>query len=157
GRPRLSLTTRPAPVGYDGESKAQPVVELCEALREGKPFEGGVAVYARLDDEAKRLRRAVDEHLAGKPGPKSTKVVVTTEGLKPLKHHADDRGFPHFYKDTYVLSRGDVNKKQGVATQGFLQVLERGADESRWVAPPQAGSRTPGRRTALAKWLTNVD
>src|SRR5882672_544965 len=157
GRPRLSVTTRPAPVGFDGESKAQPVVELCEALREGKPYEGAIAVYARLDDEGIRLRKAVDEHLAAKPAPKLTKILVTTEGLKPLKHHADERGFPHFYKETYVLARGDVNKKQGVATQGFIQVLERGADESRWIPAPPAGSRTPGRRSALAAWLTDVD
>jgi hypothetical protein len=78
--------------------------------------------------------------------------------MKPLKHHADDRGFPHFYKETHVLARGDVNKKQGIATQGFIQVLERTPDqEKHWIAEAPAGSRTPGRRTALAKWLTDVD
>jgi len=29
--------------------------------------------------------------------------------------------------------------------------------EKRWIADPPAGSRTPGRRAALAKWLTDVD
>jgi len=157
GRPRLSVTSRPGPVGIDGESRPQLVVELCEKLREGKRPEGAIAVYALLDEEAKRLQKAVDVHLAAKPTPKITKVLVTTEGLKPLKHHADERGFPHFYKETYVLARGDVNKKQEVATQGFIQVLERGADETRWVAPSPPGSRTPGRRAALARWLTDVD
>jgi hypothetical protein len=87
-----------------------------------------------------------------------TKVLVTTEGMKPLKHHADDRGFPHFYKETYILARGDVNKKQGVAEQGFLQVLTRTPDlEKHWIREPAAGARTPGRRSALARWLTDVD
>src|SRR5205814_751045 len=51
---------------------------------------------------------------------KPVKVQVTSEGFPPTKHHADDRGFPHFYKETYFLQRGDVNQKRGVATQGFL-------------------------------------
>jgi hypothetical protein len=162
GRPRLSLTSTASPVSLVGEAKAQPIVELCELLREGAALdaaarERAIAVYGRIDEEAVRRRRAVDVHLAAKPAPKITKVLVTTEGLKPLKHHADERGFPHFYKETYVLARGDVNKKQDVATQGFIQVLERGADEKRWIAPPPAGSRTPGRRSALARWLTDVD
>jgi len=163
GRPRLAVTTRPAPVGFDGEAKGQAIVELCETLRAGGALdaaapERAVATYARLDAEALKRRAAVDAHLAAKPLPKPTKVLVTTEGLKPLKHHADDRGFPHFYKETYVLARGDVNKKQGVATQGFLQVLTRTPDlEKHWIVDPPAGARTPGRRTALAKWLTDVD
>jgi hypothetical protein len=163
GRPRLAVTTRPSPVGFDGEAKGQALVELCETLRAGTAMgaaarERAVAIYARLDAEALKLRAAVDAHLAAKPAPKITKILVTTEGLKPLKHHADDRGFPHFYKETYILARGDVNKKQGVATQGFLQVLTRTPDlEKHWIAEPSAGSRTPGRRSALAKWLTDVD
>ncbi|HLY08360.1 MAG TPA: DUF1549 and DUF1553 domain-containing protein, partial [Planctomycetota bacterium] len=162
GRPRLSITSMPAPAALNGESQAQSLVELCELLRQGGGLdaaarERALAVYGRIDEEAVARRKAVDAHLAAKPTPKITKVLVTTEGLKPLKHHADERGFPHFYKETYVLARGDVNKKQEVATQGFIQVLERGADERRWTAPPPAGSRTPGRRSALARWLTDVE
>jgi hypothetical protein len=163
GRPRLSVTTRPNPVGLDGEAKSQAIVELCETLRAGAaldvaPRERALAVYSRIDPDALKLRKALEDHLAAKPGPKVTKVLVTTEGLKPLKHHADDRGFPHFYKDTYVLARGDVNKKQGVAAQGFIQVLMRAPEqEKRWIADAPPGSRTPGRRAALAKWLTDVD
>jgi len=163
GRPRLSVTTRPAPVGVAGEAKDQALVELCDALREGKPLDAAargraLAIYAHLDPEARKLRAAVDAHLAARPAPKVTKVLVTTEGMKPLKHHADDRGFPHFYKETYILARGDVNKKQGVASQGFLQVLTRTPDlEKHWIREPAAGARTPGRRSALARWLTDVD
>jgi cytochrome c553 len=158
GRPRLSLTTRPKPE-LAGEAKTQPIVELCETLRAGtKPGPEALAVYGRIDAEALKQRKAVEAHLAAKPAPKLTKVLVATEGLKPLKHHADDRGFPHFYKETYVLSRGDVNKKQGVAPQGFIQVLMRAPEqEKRWIADVPSGSRTPGRRAALAKWLTDVD
>jgi hypothetical protein len=158
GRPRLSVTTRATPE-LAGETKSQVIVELCEALRAGKkPGPEGPAIYSRIDPEAQKLRQAIEAHQARKPSPKLTKALVTTEGMKPLKHHADERGFPHFYKETFVLARGDVNKKQGVATQGFLQVLMRAPEqEKRWITEPAAGARTPGRRAALAKWLTDVD
>jgi hypothetical protein len=113
--------------------------------------EGARDKAVKSDPEAKKAAKALSDYDAKKP--KLPKVLVTTEGLKPLKHHADDRGFPHFYKETHVLARGDVNKKQGVADPGFLQILSR-APESRWPAAP---GRTPGRRAALAKWLTDVD
>lgn len=163
GRPRLSIACAPNPVGLGHVSVPQAVAELYESLRSGSEPVGAAlerarAAYRRIDPEALRLRKAVEAHLASRPAPQATPVLVTTEGLKPLKHRADDRGFPHYYKETFVLSRGDVNKKQGVATQGFLQVLERAPElEARWIAPPPAGSRTPGRRAALARWLTDVD
>jgi uncharacterized protein DUF1553/uncharacterized protein DUF1549/cytochrome c len=161
GRPRLSLTTRPRPAELAGESKPQSIVELCETMRAGTTLDGAarkraIAAYGRIDPEAAKLRNAFDSKLAARPAPKLTKVLVTTDGMKPLKHHADDRGFPHFYKETHILGRGDVNKKQGVAPPGFLQVLTRD-QEKRWIADPPPGARTPQRRTALATWMTDVD
>jgi hypothetical protein len=93
------------------------------------------------------------------PGAKPVKVQVTSEGFPHTKHHADDRGFPHFYKETFVLQRGDVHQKRGVAEPGFLHVLMRdGKDESAWRVPPPAGwTRTSFRRAALAGWLTDTD
>jgi len=32
---------------------------------------------------------------------------------------------PDLYETTYILKRGDVDKKEGVAAPGFLQVLDR--------------------------------
>lgn len=92
-------------------------------------------------------------------GTKPTKVQVSSEGFKPTKHHADDRGFPHFYPQTHFLTRGDVSQKQGVASPGFLQVLERnGKDESHWQKQrPEGWTRTSFRRAALASWLTDVE
>ena len=52
-----------------------------------------------------------------------TKVQVTSEGFPPTKHHADGRGFPHFYPKTHFLNRGDPNQKLGVAESGYLQVV----------------------------------
>ncbi len=101
------------------------------------------------------IRSEIDLPL--RAGAKPTKVQVTSEGFPHTKHHADDRGFPHFYPQTYFLQRGDVHQKREVATPGFLHVLMRsGKEESYWhVNPPGGWKRTSFRRAALANWLTD--
>ncbi|HET6884438.1 MAG TPA: DUF1553 domain-containing protein, partial [Pirellulales bacterium] len=111
------------------------------------------------------------------PGLQLRKVLVASEGLPHLPHHADDRGYPHFYPETYFLRRGDVNQKGDVATQDFLPVLMReGEDGGRWretafareandargplalrLNDPQASHQPSFRRARLAHWLTDVD
>jgi hypothetical protein len=93
------------------------------------------------------------------PGGKPTKVQVTAEGFPHTKHHADDRGFPHFYPTTYLLNRGDVSQKTTEAEPGFLRVLLRaGRREADWKVAPSTGStRSSFRRAALANWLTDAD
>jgi hypothetical protein len=93
------------------------------------------------------------------PGAACETMQVNSEGYPPTKHNADERGFPHFYRETSFLTRGDPNQKHGVAAPGFLQVLMRdGKDESYWHAAPPAGwTRTSFRRAALARWLTDVE
>ncbi|HEX7897337.1 MAG TPA: PSD1 and planctomycete cytochrome C domain-containing protein [Planctomycetota bacterium] len=148
GRPRLSVS---AARGADLRAEGMP-----QALVEtSAPREKALAAFRALDPGWTSLKKALDVHDAKRPPANLTKVQVSTEGMKPLKHNADGRGYPHFYPETRVLARGDVNKKQGVATQSFPRVLMRGADESRWLKPP--GPRTPNRRSALAAWLTDVD
>jgi hypothetical protein len=53
--------------------------------------------------------------------------------------------------------RCDVNRKEGVAAPGFLQVLTAsGVEESHWeVDPPKDWTRTSFRRAALAGWITD--
>ena len=93
-----------------------------------------------------------------KPKPQKTKVQVSSEGHKPIKHNADGRGFPHFYKDVHLLKRGDTNQKQEKMKQGFLRVLTRDAKgEGKWQQPRPHWARTSFRRKALADWLTDID
>jgi cytochrome c553 len=89
---------------------------------------------------------------------KLTKVMVTSEGLPHMKHHADGRGFPHFYPQTHLLTRGDVQQKQEVVTAGFLQALTpENVDPMRWVSQqPRDDTRTSFRRATLANWMTDV-
>lgn len=107
----------------------------------------------------KKLEAELDKKKKSGPNLIVQKTQVTSEGFKPTKHHADGRGFPHFYKQTYLLSRGDPSQKQGVAEQGFLQVLLPAKGESSlWKTnPPDDWTRTSYRRTALANWLTDAD
>ena len=87
-----------------------------------------------------------------------TTVMVVSEGVKPIKHHADGRGFPHFYPQAYFLTRGDPLQKQGVAPMGFLQVLvSESQTPEHWSLKPPAGAKSSYRRAGLAKWLTDVD
>ena len=84
--------------------------------------------------------------------------MVSSEGLKPIPHHADDRGFPHFYPDVHFLRRGDAQQKNGVASQGFLQVLMTAADrEEHWRVAAPAGGHTSYRRRALADWVSDTE
>jgi mono/diheme cytochrome c family protein len=110
--------------------------------------------YRMLDTFTKTIR---SEHAVDMQGKEVT-VMVSSEGLKPRKNHADGRGYKHFRDKTYFLKRGDVNQKQGAATQSFLQALMRGGkNESHWQQPPPQGWRTSYRRTALANWITDVE
>jgi len=73
-----------------------------------------------------------------------------------MPHHADDRGFPHFYPKTYFLKRGDTRQKGEEMSPGFLQILNRSPQgEKNWQEPPPAGGRTSWRRRALANWITD--
>lgn len=103
-------------------------------------------------------RGALDAHRAAGPPRTTQRVLVTTEGQPHLPHHADDRGFPHFYPETYVLRRGEVSQRVEPATPGGLQVLTRsGLDLDAWYSPPPAGSPLRYQRAALAKWITDTE
>ncbi len=88
----------------------------------------------------------------------SDPILVCAEGYPKRKHHADGRGFPHFYPQTYELSRGDVHQKKRVAVPGYLQVLMPPDGDTRpWrVAPPAGWKRSSFDRASLANWLTDT-
>ena len=93
-----------------------------------------------------------------KPKDTVATMQICTEGLKPMRHHTAVGSIPDFYKETFILDRGDVAQKQEVADLGVLQVLTRTDDGvDGWFSPPPADSRTSGRRTALANWLVDTD
>ncbi|MDH3585203.1 MAG: DUF1549 and DUF1553 domain-containing protein, partial [Phycisphaerae bacterium] len=165
GRFRLSVTRAPQPVrlkpaivkpaGDTWRLGIEPI------LRGEKPdpkhHQAALAWYAGTLPQWQALKKKLDGQKKVVSGKKRVKVQVSSEGFKPTKHHADGRGFPHFYKQTHILSRGDVKQKGEVAAPSFLRVLMRNEkDESRWqVKAPVDWKRTSYRRTALAGWLTD--
>ena len=81
------------------------------------------------------------------------KMQVASENVTPMRHHTAIGSIPDFYKETYILSRGDVAQKQEAADLGVLQLLSH--DES-WKLTKPMDATTSFRRASLAKWLTDV-
>ncbi|MDC0218960.1 PSD1 and planctomycete cytochrome C domain-containing protein [Verrucomicrobia bacterium] len=165
GRPRVAVTAAPKPVAIKGDGRAASLATLMESLKKGggpdklnaKERAELTKIYRAQDTEWTKLNNKVQQHMSAKPQTKKEKVQVTSEGFKPTKHHADGRGFPHFYKQTYFLKRGDPNQKHGEATQGFLQVLMRGSkNEEAWQVSAPKDWRTSYRRRSLANWMTDT-
>ncbi|MBI1371649.1 MAG: DUF1549 domain-containing protein [Phycisphaera sp.] len=165
GHLRLSTTTHPVPVGIDGNTGNAATTNLVAAIQQAggldkldaKRRTALLDQYKQLDTKWAALNAKVQQHDAAKPKLTTTKVMVSSEGLPHMKHHADGRGYPHFYPKTYVLSRGDPNQKKQEVTTGYLRVLMRhGFDESHWHVDPPAGWRTSYRRLSMSNWLTDV-
>lgn len=165
GRPRLSFATtagQPAvPVTADSDPVgAGEAARVSELLAKGTRTDGETAELRRLHARFDEAWCAADArvHALGqaRPLPETVTALVAGDGLKTIPHHADDRGYPHAYPETWFLRRGDVKLREGVATPGFLQVLSPGAgEEARFSGPVAPGAI--GRRAALARWITDVD
>ena len=109
--------------------------------------------FRTIDPEWKKRNQKVQDHL--KKAPKSPKMLISTEGLPAVRLFTQGGDY---LSQTHFLRRGDPDQKEGVAAQGFLQVLMPAAEQQkRWQTPPPAGWRTSYRRRALAEWITDVD
>jgi len=85
-------------------------------------------------------------------------MQISSEGIPHIKHHADERGYPHFYPETYILERGDVNRKREPAEPGVLRVLTPDRlGWSHWEDEPPTNASTSHRRAALARWITDEE
>jgi hypothetical protein len=161
GRPRFSVSTRPGTTGLDGGQAPESALALLARLDAEPNLKLSdeqrtllTRWYRTLDPEWVALNRAVEDHARRAPQPSKVKALICSEGLPAIRLHTQGADF---LPETYFLKRGDPNQKDGVASEGFLQVLMRGADETRWLKTPPANWRTSYRRTALADWITDVD
>ena len=164
GRVRLSISNKVNSPALDAVSQPQAVVELLDLIAAGKIPKNGpqrehlVSWYRSLDPEWQKLSAAVAAHDQLKPKANLAKVMVSSEGVKPIKHNADGRGFPHFYEETFFLKRGDATQKVRTADPGFLQVLTSSKDGTKqWHVTPPAGWHTSYQRRSLANWVTDAD
>ncbi len=98
--------------------------------------------YDRLDDKIKgdrkdrllELRRNMEKHNSARPAALPTAMVVTDVGS-----HAPPTIIP---------------KRLTEVRPGYLSIIDSG-DAA--IDPPDANKKTTGRRSALAKWLTQAD
>ena len=167
GRPRLAVTSAAGEPAVAVTPDADPVDGRREKEARVSELAGRVSPTPAETEELHDLQRAFDTEWlaadavvrgleASRPQPEMVRVLVAGENLPPIPHHADDRGYPHFFKETYFLRRGDPKQPEGVAEQGFLQVLSvNGGTPAPWQRPLPPGAASSGRRAALARWLTD--
>ncbi|HEV7280629.1 MAG TPA: DUF1549 domain-containing protein [Pirellulaceae bacterium] len=106
-------------------------------------------------DALKKEREALEK---ARPQLVLATALVASEGLPHLSHHADGRGYPHFYPETHVLARGSVDQKQAVAQPGFLSVLKHERFEaSAFEVSAPANAVSGYDRASLARWMTDVE
>lgn len=165
GRLRFSVSSSPEATPTIGNT--EPDAKVVDALVRAKqnPDPNSTEWKTALDwfkttlpTWQQKQKQLVDHETTGM-NPVLTKVMVTSEGWPHLSHNADGRGFPHFYPETHILRRGDVNQKEQLATQSFLQVLMRGdKNEAHWkLTPPTGETRASFRRATLSNWITDPE
>jgi hypothetical protein len=150
----LAANPRPAVTPAPPE-KVRPVLNAKPGAKPSDADRAALLAWFRITDkEWQRLNKQVEEHAKARERL-VPKALICSEGLKPVRLHSQGADF---LQQTHFLKRGDPNQKDGVATQGFLQVLARAPEgEKHWQVPPPPGWRTSYRRLSLARWLTDVD
>lgn len=149
------------------EVKDQAIQKLLAAMWDGsRPFakldakSRGLVLgwYNPRDAEWQKLNAKVQETEKSRPKETRVKMQVCSEGVKPMRHHVADGSIPDFYPQTFQLKRGDTVQKDGIAEQGFLQVLVRHPKGSaEWLTAKPQAARTSFRRLGLAKWITDTN
>lgn len=154
--------TPPIEVGIEGiPTKVRAAIEAQIAERDPDAESWNVALgwFRGTQPDWLKLKETLDKRGAEGPPQNLSTVLISSEGLPHLSHHADGRGFPHFYPETHMLRRGDPEQKVKVVDAGFVSVLIPGnLSESEWrLSPPAPDSRLSYRRSSLANWLTDVN
>ena len=156
GRPRFEVITDVEP-SLNAGTLPMAVAELLQKRKIGGELSDTERKtlfdwWKTRDADWRTGQAKVDDHLSKRPKT-TTEILICGEGYKPMRHHSQGADF---FEQTHILDRGSTDRKRDVATQSFLQVLMPGGDEHRWKATPPEGAKFSGRRTAMARWLTDV-
>jgi len=158
GRLRIAVTAAPPPIEVKLGGLSQAIAEALGTPVEKRSADQRAALltwFAPRDPGWAALQAAVTKEQQAAPKGHKTKVMVVSEGVKPIRHHTQGADF---FAETHFLKRGDTDQKLTVAPQGFLQVLtgvEEGA--THWLTTPPEGVKTSYRRQGLADWITDTD
>jgi hypothetical protein len=148
GRPRLALFTSPRPAPLDAASALQNAREIQTLLdaEKGrltdKNREQVVRWYRSLDPRAREVYGVVEQNAKQEPQPNLATVFAAESG----------RG-----GEVHFLIRGETERKNGVATPGYLQVLTSGPDQRWTVGRIGNPSHSVDPRAALGAWVTDAD
>ena len=170
GRMRFSISKAPSPpIEVGGDAPSADVLEAIAQIAEKLPmtkelpssdaWKTVLAWYKSVDPQWSQLNSKLKKLQADGPALRRTNVLVTTEGEPHVPHHADGRGYPHFYPETHLLRRGDVDQKVSVVSPGFPRVFLKDLNapaELTWADSTKSNSKSSYRRAALAKWLTDT-
>ncbi len=168
GRLRVSVSNRPAgslPLQEGqtdpGEIARRELLALSRKIKgapEGEDRARMINLYLQLDPGWASLNSRIKALESTRPQGRKEKVMICTEGLKPMRHHTNSGKVPDFYKDSYYLIRGDPAQKDGKAPQGFLKVLMRnGKAANHWIVNRPSGARTSMKRSGVARWITDTE
>jgi hypothetical protein len=170
GRMRFSISKAPSPpIEVGGDAPPADVLEAIAQIAEKLPmtkelpssdaWKTVLAWYKSVDPQWSQLNSKLTKLQADGPAFRRTNVLVTTEGEPHVPHHADGRGYPHFYPETHLLRRGDVDQKVSVVSPGFPKVFLKDPNapaELSWTDSKKSNSKSSYRRAALANWLTDT-
>ena len=170
GRMRFSISKAPSPpIEVGGDAPPADVLEAIAQIAENLPmtkelpssdaWKTALAWYKSVDPQWSQLNSKLTKLERDGPALRRTNVLVTTEGEPHVPHHADGRGYPHFYPETHLLRRGDVDQKVSVVSPGFPKVFLKDLNapvELTWADSTKSNSKSSYRRAALAKWLTDT-
>ncbi len=170
GRMRFSISKAPSPpIEVGGDAPPADVLEAIAQIAEKLPmtkelpssdaWKTALAWYKSVDPQWSQLNSQLTKLERDGPALRRTNVLVTTEGEPHVPHHADGRGYPHFYPETHLLRRGDVDQKVSVVSPGFPKVFLKDLNapaELTWADSTKSNSKSSYRRAALAKWLTDT-
>lgn len=170
GRMRFSISKAPSPpIEVGGDAPPADVLEAIAQIAEKLPmtkelpssdaWKTALAWYKSVDPQWSQLNSKLTKLQADGPAFRRTNVLVTTEGEPHVPHHADGRGYPHFYPETHLLRRGDVDQKVSVVSPGFPKVFLKDPNapaELSWKDSTKSNSKSSYRRAALANWLTDT-
>jgi len=165
GRFRVAFSqfdNAPVAVGSEGittEVKNAIVSSKSQGRSNSEAWTLGLNWYKKSLSKWNELSKAIEKLEQDGPPVTLTKVMVSSEGVPHMKHHADGRGYPHFYPQVFFLKRGDVDQKQEVADPGYLQVLTpSGQAVPDWqYRQPSEESSLSFRRSSLTAWMTDVE
>jgi mono/diheme cytochrome c family protein len=157
GRPRFSLTSEPNP-SVKGSALSAPIAATIDQVRAGKALSSEQSKnlfdwWKQRQTDWASAQGQLTAHLAKEPRNVTT-MMICGEGHKPIVMHS--QGAP-FFEQTHQLKRGNPDLKDGVAEQGFLQVLTRSADTKQWQWKAPEGAKFSGRRRTFSNWIIDVD